>query len=1031
MHKLILNVPSDLLTLSNSYYQPDEAANINFEKADERRSSSDPILTAFAQLGALRLNKKRGIIGLGSCAAEYIIAEAGQSLSLQKENDEKDLLWHGIGAIGCDPNQKDKKGISTYFFETGADILIVNDMTKQAPFNEWRNVHQAPFVRSLAAVPMRTPNNVVIGVYMVMHTEVMDGLREEEQQFLSDMAVTVVDYLQGGLIKRKQHRAETMIKALGLFIEGKSSIREWWLAYGHKGNHGHKKRSSKSVSLEVLADEEFGVQDRTDTFSTAIFRPQRPILSRAASSNAPSAAETDDYGDGRPHIYRGESLESTTESSLPVGRSMSSVFGHERQESVTSAETHSVTFDVPEHPNSIEVQPNLQDAVVSGDLRSVFARASNLIREACSVDGVVYYDASIGSFGGSVNESAMNEKAPGAFMVEKGNSDSDEHNGSVPEFATPVLAPTSGSESESTKGKCCNILGYSTRNRSSLNGHSPIEQHRRFPESALRRMMKKYPHGKLFNFDENGHLSSDSDDWSTSADEAKTPERETQPVDKRPKRKTRVAETESLLRVFPGARSIFFYPLWDSSRNKWYSGSFIWSTSPARVLCPTEDLVYLASFGNSIMAEVARISQQALAQMKTDFIASISHELRSPLHGVLASVEFLQETTLNEMQMEMVDNINASGKVLLDTINHVLDFSKVNRKTNKNSRFSKRMAKRSKKAKTKNDTTGKAEDDLPNICQFSEEVIESVYAGHRIKKHAFGSHSERDLTVASEAPVSIIVDIAWRPDWTFDLDSGAWRRILMNLFNNAMKYTASGFVKVALSVEEEHSSRGRMWGRTLVLKVSDSGKGISEEFIKHQLYRPFSQEDSLSSGAGLGLSIIRQIIQDLGGRISITSEPGSGTEAIVKIPLPQTGAQQLFEVGNINDARKLTTDLTYVLEGFERYPDISEEPTGILPPDIQAAMYLKSATTTVLEDWFRMKSCNLSTATETLASPDVVVVSEAGLAKHNLSDVLKPYGRATPIGSRKPVAIVLCSSYHPTVRVEHHQFFDVFHMQQP
>lgn len=69
------------------------------------------------------------------------------------------------------------------------------------------------------------------------------------------------------------------------------------------------------------------------------------------------------------------------------------------------------------------------------------------------------------------------------------------------------------------------------------------------------------------------------------------------------------------------------------------------------------------------MAEVSRLSALVLTQMKTDFISSISHELRSPLHGVLASVEFLQETDLTEVQADMIGNINASGRVLLDTIN--------------------------------------------------------------------------------------------------------------------------------------------------------------------------------------------------------------------------------------------------------------------------------------------------------------------------------------------------------------------------
>lgn len=112
----------------------------------------------------------------------------------------------------------------------------------------------------------------------------------------------------------------------------------------------------------------------------------------------------------------------------------------------------------------------------------------------------------------------------------------------------------------------------------------------------------------------------------------------------------------------------------------------------------------------------------------------------------------------------------------------------------------------------------------------------------------------------------------------------------MNLFSNAMKYTTSGFVKVSLQVEENGFSRDRKARPTLILKVKDSGKGISKEFLRHRLYKPFTQEDSLAAGAGLGLSIVRHIIQDLGGQIGFSSEQGSGTEAIVHIPLKATNA---------------------------------------------------------------------------------------------------------------------------------------------
>lgn len=69
-----------------------------------------------------------------------------------------------------------------------------------------------------------------------------------------------------------------------------------------------------------------------------------------------------------------------------------------------------------------------------------------------------------------------------------------------------------------------------------------------------------------------------------------------------------------------------------------------------------------------------------------------------------------------------------------------------------------------------------------------------------------------------------------------------------------MKYTTKGFIKVSLAVETDSTIRGRKTKSMLVLKVKDSGKGISKEFLKHHLYKPFTQEDSLAVGAGLGYS---------------------------------------------------------------------------------------------------------------------------------------------------------------------------------
>ncbi|KAH7418494.1 putative sensor protein gacS [Cadophora sp. MPI-SDFR-AT-0126] len=884
------------------YYLPSSSSIPDKDAGPSKKASSDPTLTAFAQLGCLRINCKRGIITLSTKDTEYVLAEATQELSLQKDDDETDNLWHGEGALL--PGRQGLGAEIRKVFD-GPDppaIFLCGDLAADDRFKDAYPVVNPPHLRAFACVPLISPlHNIHVGNYIVVDDKPRDNLSDGERQFLADMALTVMDYLEAGRVKKQQYRAERMIKAIGLFIEGKSTLREWWLETGHKYQHASlKKRARDSTPLDRQADIEFGVQETTDYFSRnglngLADRSYRSALSKSPSSVSLSTTDQGErmnIGDGRPPMPRNDTVLSgsdLTPTSVPHSTDGSSQATRrdtlastadttpstlvsksyqDRNSSVTTfddtvtdptpdPEKHnSVQFDLPPpEPTTHDESKDLQNAVLSSDVKGVFARASNLIREAIGVEGVIYYDASVGSFGGSSNKEVMNEKAPGAFSSDQ-------------------LIDNMVTTSE----------------------------------------------------DDYGRQSSGTD-----------------------------AE----------------YKL-------------------------VEDITYLAAFGNSTMAEIARLSAQVLSKMKTDFISSISHELRSPLHGVLASVEFLQETQMTEIQSDMVSNIHASGKVLLDTINHVLDFSKVNRKT----KNKKRMPKRKLKKLGRRESVDEGGEEKADICILSEEVIESIYAGQGVSKKALGlaGHRRHPSVGSSESPITVIVDIQWRPNWTFEIDAGAWRRIIMNLFSNAMKYTKAGFVNIAIEVEEDVASHSKKSRANIVLKIKDSGKGISQEFLKHQLYKPFTQEDSLATGAGLGLSIVKAIIQDLGGRIEFQSEPGCGTEA--------------------------TPDsLKVVNECFDRYPDITETPTGILSAEFEAAMMLKSTVQDTLVDWFGMEDASATTSEPSVA--DVVVVMESGMGEKSLDEILQAHYDTYPKKEEKSVAIVLTSSILHDVerrafRISHH-----------
>lgn len=90
------------------------------------------------------------------------------------------------------------------------------------------------------------------------------------------------------------------------------------------------------------------------------------------------------------------------------------------------------------------------------------------------------------------------------------------------------------------------------------------------------------------------------------------------------------------------------------------------------------EVVFLKSFVNNVGAELSRMNTIAADRSKSDFIGSISHELRSPLHGLLAAAEFLEETQLDSYQKSLIATQVSCGKTLLQVIEHVLDFSKIN-----------------------------------------------------------------------------------------------------------------------------------------------------------------------------------------------------------------------------------------------------------------------------------------------------------------------------------------------------------------
>jgi len=161
--------------------------------------------------------------------------------------------------------------------------------------------------------------------------------------------------------------------------------------------------------------------------------------------------------------------------------------------------------------------------------------------------------------------------------------------------------------------------------------------------------------------------------------------------------------------------------------------------------------------------------------------------------------------------------------------------------------------------------------------------------------------------------VNVVIDIQQVHDVFFMTTGGAWRRVVMNLIGNAIKYTKSGFIAVALRVEGMSGEQ-----KTIRLTVNDSGKGISPAFLSKRAFSAFSQEDTLSPGTGLGLSMVKKIVTAFHGHVNIDSEVESHTNVTVTIPMthaatPSDTVDQLM----LSSLLERVSGLTVCLVGFD------------------------------------------------------------------------------------------------------------------
>lgn len=231
--------------------------------------------------------------------------------------------------------------------------------------------------------------------------------------------------------------------------------------------------------------------------------------------------------------------------------------------------------------------------------------------------------------------------------------------------------------------------------------------------------------------------------------------------------------------------------------------------------------------------EIVAMEADIANRSKYDFLSNMSHEIRTPLNGIIGFTDLLLQTTMNEEQLQYASIINQSGKRLLEIVNDIFDYSKI-----------------------ESASTGLYYREV-NILNLLEKISDSSRRQAELKGLNFIKN------ISPKVP-----DVAVTDPLRF-------RQIVTNMISNAIKFTEKGEVELKVRFREINSNTGRF-----DVFVRDTGIGISKENQK-KLFRAFTQIDPSKSrkygGIGLGLAISYRLAKQMGGKIEVQSEPGRGS----------------------------------------------------------------------------------------------------------------------------------------------------------
>ncbi|KAH7124866.1 hypothetical protein B0J13DRAFT_565739 [Dactylonectria estremocensis] len=904
---------------------------------------SDAILTALSQLAAFRLQARRAVISFFDRKYQHIVAEATQSSAIGPCPDHiKDRLW--------------PSGIISRADSICEHVLQFRN-TRQAGLDHDAGL-EVSVIPDLAEDAHSRSGSCVQGL---PHHRFYCGTPIQTPRGFNIGVLSVFDDnpRPGGLDQASIQLLRDLSRTIMSYLETRRATE----------NFIRSERMVNGLSHLIR-----GNDNPTDDASSSRQRDSR--IRKFQQNDSPSNLVSNS------HIMKtSASLQASPECSNVATNKLSAPFSKPAalasQSTATNLQTETSHFVDPQ----------------KDEFASMLSKAADIVCDSLKVDGALFLDAGVSSIGVPIDP----EHKPLQSVNDSASSSEDSSADHV---------------SDSQNKRPCTILALSTTDQAVLDLAQPGLQIS-LNQRTLKRLISRYPNGRIFSFEESGSLYSGE---SSSGEETDPRLPDTRSAKATPDNKpipSRKDEARSIAELFAGARSVALVPLWDPSRDRFYACGLVWSKTAARILTPEADLPYLKALGIVTMAEINRIDITLANKAKADLLGTLSHELRSPLHGILAGAELLAGTSLDPFQQEVVHVLEISGKTLLDTIDHLLVFSKVNTlsrafKAQKEHRRHRSPFRADKDDEESRANTGPEMQSLLSdvaLDRLAEEVIETVTIGHSFHYTAM-PQGPRWLPPDTDhvGKVQITVDIDHRKPWVFRTAPGAIRRIIMNILGNALKYTPQGHVKISLKQEKGTPHKGPRKSTTVILTVSDTGKGIGDEFLHNKLFVPFSQEDSLAVGTGLGLSIVKQIVTSLGGSIGVRSHVGKGTTVSVSLPLayahPGAGnagkmqpAEEPFNFdGSILDSIRVAA------VGFTRIPCAADEVNSLAQLPLES-LPLK---------WFNINLCEADDGDPAAPSPDIIIYSEAAFSKLDENAI---NGHSVPV-------VVICHNAGTAVRLD-------------